>query len=297
MFNNQPNRQPGNPFARIIIPILIYWGIGFLVDIVVVAAYMTARAQDLLQAYESQAALQTFMEETLTFVLSHSTEITSAAAVLSLPIYIYMIRKDEKYRKLFTVPEQNLSKTPTWTYLYTAMLGVTAGIALNNILILSNISSISVSYQTTTEGLYASPVIVEVLGLGVIVPILEECLYRGVIFRRIRDMVDAKKAILFSALIFAVVHGNIVQFLYAFVFGLILSYVYETYESIKAPILLHCAANLGSVILTETNAYEWIFRTPLRMGVITVACAFVASVFFVQIRNMKSAKKDITIQL
>ena len=91
-------------------------------------------------------------------------------------------------------------------YLYAVLLGVTAGVALNNILILSNISSISASYQTTSAGLYASPVIIEVIGLGVIVPVLEECLYRGVIFRRIRDMVDARKAILFSALIFAVVH-------------------------------------------------------------------------------------------
>ena len=105
MFNNQPNRQPGNPFARIIIPILIYWAINFLVDIVVVAAYLAARAQDLLHAYESQTAFQTFMEETLTFALSHSTEITSAAAVLALPVYIYMMRKDEKYRRLFTVPD------------------------------------------------------------------------------------------------------------------------------------------------------------------------------------------------
>ena len=169
---------------------------------------------------------------------------------------------------------------------------MTAGVALNNILILSNISSISASYQTTSAGLYASPVIIEVIGLGVIVPVLEECLYRGVIFRRIRDMVDARKAILFSALIFAVVHGNIVQFLYAFVFGLLLSYAYETYESIKAPVLLHCAANLGSVLLTETNAYEWIFQTPLRMGIITVVCAFAASVFFVQIRNMENTKKS-----
>lgn len=170
-------------------------------DIVVVAAYLAARAQDLLHAYESQTAFQTFMEETLTFALSHSTEITSAAAVLALPIYIYMMRKDEKYRRLFTVPDPDSGKTPAWTYLYAVLLGVTAGVALNNILILSNISSISVSYQTTSAGLYASPVIIEVIGLGVIVPVLEECLYRGVIFRRIRDMVDARKAILFSALI------------------------------------------------------------------------------------------------
>lgn len=293
MFNNQSNRRPGNPIVGIIVPILIYWGISFLVDVVVVAAYMTAHGQELMQAYESQSALQTFMEETMTFILGHSTEITSASALLALPFYIYMMRKDERYRKMFVEPEEHKTpwKAPAVSYVYTVLLGVTAGIALNNILILSNLGSISVSYQTTSAGLYAAPVIIEIIGLGVIVPVLEECLYRGVIFRRLRDLMPAKKAILFSAVIFAIIHGNIVQFLYALVFGLLLSYVYESFESIKAPIILHASANLGSVLLTEGNGYGWIFHTPLRMGMVTVICAFTASVFFVLIRNIENSKK------
>jgi len=105
MFNNQSNRRPGNPIVGIIVPILIYWGISFLVDMVVVAAYLIAHGQELMQAYESQSALQTFMEETMTFILGHSTEITSASALLALPFYIYMMRKDERYRKMFVEPD------------------------------------------------------------------------------------------------------------------------------------------------------------------------------------------------
>lgn len=291
MFNNQQNRRPGNPVAGIVIPILIYWGISFLVDVIVLAAYMAAHTQDLIQAYESQSAFQTFMQETLMFVLNHSTEITSASALLSLPFFIYMMRKDGQYRKMMIPESENTGRIPSWKYLYTVLLGIAAGIALNNILILSNLRSLSTSYQMTAEGLYSASVAVEIAGLGMIVPIVEECLYRGVIFRRLRDIMDVKKSILFSALIFAVVHGNIVQFLYAFIFGLLLSYVYETYESIKAPIFLHCAANLCSVALTEGNGYEWIFATPIRMGLITVLCAFAASVFFVMIKNLNDSKK------
>ena len=132
-------------------------------------------------------------------------------------------------------------------YLYAVLLGVTAGVALNNILILSNISSISASYQTTSAGLYASPVIIEVIGLGVIVPVLEECLYRGVIFRRIRDMVDARKAILFSALIFAVVALEIiVQFLVCVCISDCFCHMPMRLTKVsKAPVLLHCAAILA----------------------------------------------------
>ena len=78
--------------------------------------------------------------------------------------------------------------------------------------------------------------IIEVIGLGVIVPVLEECLYRGVIFRRIRDMVDARKAIFVFRADFCRCAWKYCTVLYAFVFGLLLSYAYETYESIKAPV-------------------------------------------------------------
>ena len=174
MFNNQSNRRPVNPIVGIIVPILIYWGISFLVDMVVVAAYLTAHGQELMQAYESQSALQTFMEETMTFILGHSTEITSASALLALPFYIYMMRKDERYRKMFVEPEEHKTpwKAPAVSYVYTVLLGVTAGIALNNILILSNLGSISVSYQTTSAGLYAAPVIIEIIGLGVMISMI-----------------------------------------------------------------------------------------------------------------------------
>lgn len=189
MFNNQQNRRPGNPVAGIVIPILIYWGISFLVDVIVLAAYMAAHTQDLIQAYESQSAFQTFMQETLMFVLNHSTEITSASALLSLPFFIYMIRKDGQYRKMMIPESENTGRIPSWKYLYTVLLGIAAGIALNNILILSNLRSLSTSYQMTAEGLYSASVAVEIAGLGMIVPIVEECLYRGVIFRRDRKSV------------------------------------------------------------------------------------------------------------
>lgn len=290
MFNRQPNKRPGSPVAGIIIPILIYWGISFLVDIIVLSVYIASRAQELVAAYASQSAFQSFMETTLMFVLSHSTEITTASAILTLPFYIYMMRKDDRYRKMSAVEEKH-DKLPVWKYVYTVLLGVTAGIALNNILILSNLRSISASYQATSENLYSASFFVEILGLGLIIPVLEEYLYRGVIFRRLRDLIDAKKAILFSALIFAVIHGNIVQFLYAFIFGILLAYSYEVYESIKAPVLLHCAANICSVLLTEYNGYDWIFATPIRMGIVTVMSAFTASVFFVCIRNIDYSKK------
>ena len=44
-------------------------------------------------------------------------------------------------------------------------------------------------------------------------------------------------------------HFNLVQGIYAFVLGILLCYVYEKYETILAPVLLHISANLTALIM------------------------------------------------
>lgn len=278
--------RPRNPIARLIVPILIYWGISLTAQIIFTTAYITAHINELMAAYESQEKLQKFMEESIGFILRYSTEVTSAAALIMIPITIYMMRKDYKERQ-FLPAFQTQWKAPASKYIFAAGFGITAGIAFNNILILSNIRAISQSYQSTSDNLYAAPFVVELIGLGIIVPILEENLYRGVVYKRMCDITSKKRAMIFSAVMFAVLHGNIVQLLYSLFFGMMLCYIYEKFGSLKAAIITHCAANIASVILTETGAYRWIFQTPMRMGIITVLCACLASVCFVWIRGLQ----------
>lgn len=179
---------------------MIYWGIGLLCQFIVTASYMVAHANELLAAYESEAKLQAFMEEAFRFIFRFSTETTAVGALIMLPICIYMMRKDKRMRA-FSGIKENVWKGPAKIYPLTVGFGVTAGIVVNNLLILSNIRAISQSYQTTSEALYSAPLATQLICLGIIVPVLEECLYRGVIYRRVRDMSSWKKAAVISSLI------------------------------------------------------------------------------------------------
>lgn len=91
---------------------------------------------------------------------------------------------------------------------------------------------------------------------------------------------------IFSALVFAVYHGNMVQGLYGFLVGCIAVYIYDKYRSIKAPILLHAVMNLTSVIATEYKFFTWIFQDAVRVGIVTVLCAAVGSSMFVLMQRM-----------
>jgi len=85
---------------------------------------------------------------------------------------------------------------------------------------------------------------------------------------------------------------KVVQMLYGFILGMMLSYLYEKYGSVKAPIAAHMAMNLLSILATEFNLLDWLAEDRMRMGMVTVGCAFVASTMFVLVQRIEE-KPDI----
>jgi hypothetical protein len=69
-------------------------------------------------------------------------------------------------------------------------------------------------------------------------------------------MLPKTAAILVSALLFAVVHWNIVQFIYALLLGIVLALLMERTGHLHAAMLGHITANLIAVIRTETGFLE-----------------------------------------
>ena len=81
-------------------------------------------------------------------------------------------------------------------------------------------------------------------------PIVEELMFRGVIYRRLRRMAGVIPSAIIVSLLFGVYHGNWIQAPYAFLLGLACVYVYERYKSIIAPMILHGTANFVAVLIT-----------------------------------------------
>ena len=77
---------------------------------------------------------------------------------------------------------------------------------------------------------------------GILAPITEEILFRGLIQRSVLSF-GKKFAILVSSLTFGLFHGNLIQTPYAFVVGLVLGYVAAEYNILWA-MVLHMINNL-----------------------------------------------------
>jgi len=77
----------------------------------------------------------------------------------------------------------------------------------------------------------------------VLAPIFEELMFRKFMFDRLSRFGDVM-AIVFTSVTFGLFHGNLYQFIYTAVIGLVLGYTYAISRRIIYPILLHMILNL-----------------------------------------------------
>ena len=92
-------------------------------------------------------------------------------------------------------------------------------------------------------------IVYRIFAIGVIVPLAEEYVYRGVMYNRIKNEFGYFGAIFFSALAFGLFHFNLLQGVYAFTIGILLAYFYEKYGNIKVPVAMHMSINIIAIIV------------------------------------------------
>lgn len=110
---------------------------------------------------------------------------------------------------------------------------------------------LGITFTTGVEDpqiLGAEGIFIAVLSTAVLPAILEEIVVRGIIMQPLRRFGD-KFAIVASALIFGIMHGNMVQIPYTVVAGLFLGYLAVATGSLWPSIILHFINNFYSVAL------------------------------------------------
>ena len=151
----------------------------------------------------------------------------------------------------------------------------TLGVAVNNIIAMTPLVQLSEGFQTANQSFFAGKVIFEFLGSGFVIPIAEELLFRGVVYKRLKLYFGMTPALIGSALIFGIMHVNLVQFLYAAVLGLFLAFVLEKTGLVSMAVLGHITANVIAIIRTEYNWLTFSFYPTLAGILFTSAMAIV----------------------
>lgn len=144
----------------------------------------------------------------------------------------------------FLKPKKEAWKQPVWQYIVLVLGTAVIAYGLNLLFTVAGFTQSSENYQSVAENQYNVALIVGLLLYGAVSPFVEEVIFRGFLYGRMRVYVPKIWAIFISALLFGIYHGNLVQGSYGFVMGILFTVVYDKYKNFYLAAIMHSIANL-----------------------------------------------------
>ena len=232
---------------RLIYPFLIHYGATLLATIALYLVY-------LIQAgglQETASAGQRLINSTL-----YVTLIGDLTAAIILYLFY---RKDQMHRKEgFSGKGKAFVWAPPVIWFSVIILAIATGQFLNDLINGLHLNDLFTGYSEVSEQAFSGqPVGLMILVVGIIGPICEELMFRVIVFHRLKDWVKPQAAIVISALLFGIYHGNVVQFFYATCMGVMLAIIYDKTGTLWISIVAHIAANLWSLFGSSFWSSLW----------------------------------------
>ncbi len=136
-------------------------------------------------------------------------------------------------------------------YLAAILLVFGSSIVISELVNVTRIFVDTGAYAEIVQGMASENFLAIFVVVVVLAALLEELIFRAFIFRGLYQNYGIKFALFFSSLLFAVVHFNILQGFSAFLFGLLLGWLYWKFKSLLVPIFAHGLNNLLAVIFNR----------------------------------------------
>nr|WP_319489456.1 type II CAAX endopeptidase family protein [uncultured Caproiciproducens sp.] len=129
--------------------------------------------------------------------------------------------------------------------------------------------------------------------IAIIPPLVEELIFRGMILHSLRKYGDSF-AIVASAVLFGLYHGNFVQMVFAFIAGLVMALVVVRTNSLWTSILIHLFNNTISVAIEMTQRYggDQMANVVNNAVVSVVLLLGIASLIYLMVKDRKFFRGD-----
>ncbi len=166
-------------------------------------------------------------------------------AVAASPVLIHFYREDAVFRG-----------KERWGWKEAALWAAAGfGLSLLGTLAVQVLSraGLQADMSMVEENLLSGPLWLELTVLLAASPFLEEIFFRGILFQRLKELMSVKAAAVVSALVFGLYHGTLTQGIYGFFMGLALAWAMERTQTVKAPVVVHIAANLAGLLAAAVN--------------------------------------------
>lgn len=219
---------------RVLYPVGIHFGISEIVG--GTALYILACSGKGLDAYIQSSVL-----------------LSGISGLLTIMPALHFYRKDRAAREAGGLPLAKQQVTCrlldfVWLLMIGAALSQFGNIIMAFLRLILPSGSYAELFSAVTDGKSLFSLI---FWMGILAPLAEESIFRWLVYLRLRDYMKIPYAILISSLMFGAYHGNLQQFIYAFLIGCFLAWFMEMTGSLFAPVILHMGANIWSLVYSK----------------------------------------------
>ena len=184
----------------------------------------------------------------------------SGLLTLAVVLAVYLIRRKKLSEALWLRP------VPAPTLLAGASLAPALYFAVTIVLAMLPAEWME-SYGEASSAIDTGTV-VGVISVAVVSPIVEEVIFRGLIMTRLSRVMSGWLAVLLSAAVFGLCHGELVWFCYAFVLGVFFAFIDLRAGSILPSILGHIMFNAIGQVMTFVPETEEGTEVLIALGVL-----------------------------
>ncbi len=214
---------------NVLSPLIVYY-VGFNLCYMLIAAGIQVSA-------DQGSASQTWLYDNSVLVFSLCRMCSMIAGMAAV---FPMFRKE-------TVDWKGSVRLPVLTV---GILAVAMALGTNILFSLLHITELSKSFADVAGQQFMVPIWQGLLLFGVVSPLAEEIVFRGVIYNRLKKYFPVWIAILTSAVLFGGYHGNLVQGIYGFLLGTVIAWLYEVAGKFRIPVMFHAFANISVFLMT-----------------------------------------------
>lgn len=217
--------------------------------------------------------------------LNYAIELVSYILSYTIPFIIYgvLIAIPRKTALPLKRPKASVTFEAVCVGFGASAVGTVVSQLIYNAMAMSGVYPIAPDFSAPPEPAAA---VLNVIMLVVAAPLFEEFVFRGVIMQSMRRFGDVF-ALVVSALLFSLFHGNLVQSPNAFIMGLVIGFFVIKSGSVWTGVIMHFANNLSSVIFTELTKNCTMEFQNVAFGMYQIAAFAIGIIVFTVIKCTK----------
>ncbi len=270
---------------KIALPLLVYVGVQLVIQ-VIFGIYSVWYKFRTIENSDSDHALLAyrFLEYTEEYMHNHGLIALFFAGIITLLI-LFFIRK-----------HGYITGNWQWELPSAKVAGLVCGLGIFAAgglgrLVTAVTAAVS-SYGEVQDSFIKNPLLFQILTLCIVSPLVEEVIFRDMMYGQLKETMNVVAASVVSALLFGIYHGNLSQGIYGFLLGLLFCFVREYAGTMIAPVLFHMSCNTTALVMMYLPFSQKVDNRPVAYWIVLgFELAGMAMILWVMNRMRKKRKR------